>query len=70
MKYRFIEENRSTFRVSKMCQVMGLTASGYYSWKNRGRSKRKQENEKLDFSIMLAYRNALGRYGSPRITRG
>ena len=69
MKYRFIDEHRSAFRVRKMCQVMGLTTSGYYSWKKRGKSKRSEENEKLDIAIRQAYRKSRGNYGSPRITK-
>ncbi len=69
MKYQFIDEHRSAFRVRKMCQVMGLTTSGYYSWKKRGKSKRTEDNEKLDMAIKHAYRKSRGNYGSPRITK-
>jgi putative transposase len=69
MKYCFIHDHRSAFRVKKMCRIFNISRSGYYGWKRRQRSVREKENEKLVYHIREAY--ALGRkaYGSPRITK-
>ncbi|MCK8826569.1 IS3 family transposase [Natroniella acetigena] len=67
MKYGFIREHRNEFPITRMCQVLGVSRSGYYSWLNRKPSKRKQENYKLKLRIAQIYSESRGSYGSPRI---
>jgi len=69
MKYQFMHDYRSAFRVKKMCRVLNISRSSYYGWKRRPMSIRKKRNNELMDHIRKAY--ALGRktYGSPRITR-
>jgi transposase InsO family protein len=50
-----------------MCQVLEVSANGYYNWCKRGKSKRKQEDEELTERIEDAYQHHGGKYGSPRI---
>lgn len=69
MKYIFIEDYRSTFRIEKMCHVLKVSRSGYYKWRNREKSTRELENEKLLEEIRKIYEEHKGRYGSPRITK-
>ena len=47
MKYQYIEETRSEFRVEKMAKILNISKSGYYLRKKRGKGKRQRENEKL-----------------------
>jgi len=68
MKYRFIQSNRSSFPVKKMCQVLQVTKSGYYRWTTRPESRRKQENRKLLKVIRKIFTKSRKTYGSPRIT--
>jgi putative transposase len=50
-----------------MCQVLEVSENGYYNWRKRGKSKRKQEDEELAERIEDAYQHHGGKYGSPRI---
>ena len=68
MKYQFIEKNRSTFAVEKMCRAFQVSKSGYYGQKKCARSKQAADNEKLDKEIRAAHKKSRARYGSPRIT--
>lgn len=68
MKYQFIKRHRLEFPVVKMCRVLGVVASGYYSWLKHPKSKREQENEMLLEKIQEIFNKNKGRYGSPRIT--
>ncbi len=51
-----------------MCQVIGVSRSGYYSWRMNERSKRACENERLTGLIKKKHEGSRGIYGSPRIT--
>jgi putative transposase len=68
MKYLFIQEHRSRFRVEKMCRVLGIARSGYYAWKRREKSIRQKENEQLLDTVKHVYFLNRQVYGSPRIT--
>ncbi len=68
MKYEFIHTNRSAFRIEKMCRVLGLSRSGYYSWIDRPESTRTIENRQLVREIRRSHDQSNEIYGSPRIT--
>jgi len=51
-----------------MCQVLGVSRSGYYLWEKHHKSERQKENERLIVHIQGAYERGRGTYGSPRIT--
>lgn len=55
------------FPIEKMCKVLGVSRSGYYSWKQRKPSKRAIEEEKLMEQIRLIHKKSRFTYGSPRI---
>lgn len=67
MKYQFIEENRSIYPITRMCSILEVSENGYYNWRNRGKSQRKQDDEQLVSRIEDAYNDNRGVYGSPRI---
>ena len=69
MKYGFIREHSKQFPINLLCQVLGVSSSGYYDWLSRAPSKRDQENKLLDDKIRVIYMNNKQRYGSPRIKR-
>ncbi|HEC2247118.1 TPA: IS3 family transposase, partial [Staphylococcus delphini] len=67
--YKFIYEHRYEFRVVKMCQVLGVSRSGYYDWTNRKPSARIVKREGLKKHIYQIYIKSQKRYGSPKITQ-
>ena len=69
MKYQLIKDYRLEFPVLKMCQVLGVSRSGYYNWDKRGLSTRNFRNQILLILIKDIYKFHKGRYGSPRITK-
>jgi len=52
-----------------MAQVLKVSRSGYYAWRKRKPSQRKQENQQLLIAIQDVYDDSRRTYGSPRITR-
>jgi len=69
MKFQFIDHHKQSHQVQTLCQMFGVTVSGYYQWKNRGKSTREKENIFLLEKIKDAYEKNRCVYGSPRITR-
>ncbi len=59
--------HESEFSVQAMCQVLGMSRSGYYAWRNRPASQRAQANERLRVQIREEYQLSRKTYGSPRI---
>ena len=68
MRYRMIEELSPTHAVRDLCQLLGVTRSGYYAWRRGRESRRESENRKLAEEIQAVFEAQQGRYGSPRIT--
>ena len=62
-----IRTEKATFPVSFMCRQLGVSSSGYYAWKRRPVSRRRQEDQVLVDRIRVFHRRSRGTYGSPRI---
>ena len=54
--------------MKKMCRVLDVSRSGYYSWVRHNRGIRQRANERLLVNIREAYARGRGTYGSPRVT--
>lgn len=50
-----------------MCQVLGVSPSGYYAWLRRSPSQRLQRDAELLERIKLIHSRSRGIYGAPRI---
>ena len=50
-----------------MCRVLGVSTSGYYSWRKRPESQRAEENQMLLAEIRRIHEQSYGTYGVPRI---
>ena len=68
MKFKFIENKRSSFPVKKMCHMLNVSQSGYYRWRKAPLSSQKIENKKLRARINELFEEHKGMVGSPMIT--
>ncbi len=50
-----------------MCEVLGVSRSGYYDWSSRPESARSAEDRVVAAEIRTAHEASRGRYGSPRV---
>jgi putative transposase len=55
------------FPVRVMCRVLGVSPSGYYSWRRRPPSRRSQQNQQLLGQIRMVHQQSRQTYGSPKI---
>ena len=67
MKYDFICRNAGKFSVRRMCDVLGVSASGYYDARDRPKSATALRRDALAERIRTIHAAKKGRYGSPRI---
>lgn len=67
MRYKYIREHREEYSVKRMCQILGVTRSGYYAWHPEKAGLRELENQVLVAQIHAEYKMSRKTYGSPRI---
>lgn len=59
--------NQADYPVRALCRQLGVSASGYYAWRRRGRSARARTDATLLEQIRLSHERSDGTYGAPRI---
>jgi putative transposase len=67
MRFKFIADHQDAFPIVRMCNVLSVSRSGYYAWRDRPPSQREMANRALYKQIKAVYDESKGRYGSPRI---
>ena len=55
------------FPIELLCEVLGVSRSGFYAWRTRPESARAREDRRLKIEITSIHVEHRGRYGSPRI---
>jgi len=64
VKYAFVRAHHQEFKVSRMCQVLRISRSGYYDWHSRGESKRSQRDQVLLKEIRKIHQDSKEAYGA------
>jgi len=67
MRYGFIQSNQNAFPVTRMCEVLGVSPSGYYDWRDRPPSVRAKRDAVLTEKIEQIHQISKSTYGTPRI---
>ena len=67
MKYQFMKDHKTEFKIERMSGVFNVSSSGYYKFIIHQPSTREQENNRLFGKITESYQNSRRTYGSPRI---
>jgi putative transposase len=53
--------------VALLCEVLGVSRSGYYRWQSRRPTPRQREDEQLSANILAAHERSRRNYGAPRL---
>ena len=69
MKYAWIRKHRDSFPIAVMCDVLGVSASGYYAWADRAPSPRARRRQRIDAAVRQLHAASRGIYGSGKIAR-
>ena len=67
MKYAWIGEHRDSFPVAVLCEVLEVSASGYYDWLDRPPSPRAERHEQIQTAVRQVHAESHGIYGSLKI---
>jgi putative transposase len=69
MNYQLIEHHKREFPIVLLCNVLGVSESGFYAWRKRPSCQRQREDARQTSEIRPVFAGHQGRYGSPRIHR-
>lgn len=69
MKYAWIREHRDSFPVAILCEVLEVSASGYYAWLDRPPSPRAQRHVQIQQAVQQVHADSYGNYGSYKVAR-
>lgn len=67
MKYAWIANHCDSFPVAVMCDVLGVSTSGYYDSVDRPPSPRAERHERIKEAVAQAHAESHGIYGSHKI---
>ena len=67
MRYEAIEAEKAVYPIAMMCEVLEVSRSGYYAWRDREPSDRDKDNATLVSEITSIFEDSRGTYGSPRV---
>jgi len=67
VRFQFISAQKAHFSVIDLCNVVGVSTSGYYAWCKREPSKRELDDGQLLQIIKDLFKAHRETYGSPRI---
>ena len=65
--FQFIHDHKDTWPVRLMCRVVGVSAGGYYSWRDRRPAPAADRRDALTVEIRAVHAEVKARYGSPRV---
>lgn len=69
MRYAFVRDHHGEFPVEVLCDVLGVSRSGYYAWRDRPPGPAAARRERLGEQVREAYHESRSTYGSPRVHR-
>jgi putative transposase len=69
VKFARINDLRDEFDVHVMCNILGVTAAGFYAWRDRPESARATRARELSTQIRAVHDDTRGVYGSIKITK-
>ncbi len=67
MKYAHIRETQHQYSVSRLCDLLEVSTSGYYDWCDRPISSRAIKNQQLLAKLRCFYQASFRIYGAPRL---
>jgi putative transposase len=67
VRYLFLKAEQAHFSLAALCRAMEVSESGFYAWRKRPDSRRKQQDKALLQQIQEVHQESEQTYGSPRV---
>lgn len=67
MRYAFLRTEQGSHPVGRLCEVLGVSRSGYYAWRTRPESARSQANQRLLAAMRQLHVQTKERYGAVKL---
>jgi putative transposase len=67
VKFIFIAAQKAFYAIAVLCDVLGVSRSGYYAWSRRPEPARARSDAQLKTQIAAAHLKSRSTYGSPRV---
>lgn len=67
MKYAWIAQQRDSYPVDIVCDVLGVSRSGYYAWLDRKPSPRALRRQQIGRAVRRSHQESHGIYGYRRV---
>jgi putative transposase len=68
MSFAFIETEKASFPINRMCRVLDVSQSGFFAWRDRPTCLRQRQDSIFLTHIRTAFALSNSTYGSPRMT--
>ncbi len=67
MKFAWIQTEKATYPLAKLCRWLDVTPSGFYAWRARPESVHTRDDRRLKVLVRASFEESKRRYGSPRV---
>ena len=67
MKCAWIQTEKATYPIAKLCRWLDVTRSGFYAWRARPESTHARDDRRLKVLVRASFEASKHRYGSPRV---
>jgi len=67
MRYQFVGAHQAEHRLTRLCQTLGVSRSGYYAWRRRPACARTRANARLLEQMQQLHRQTKARYGAVKM---
>jgi putative transposase len=67
VKYAWIAQQRDSYPVDVVCDVLGVSRSGYYAWLDRKPSSRAQRRQQIGQAVRQSHQDSHGIYGYRKV---
>ena len=67
MKFAWIQAEKATYPLTKLCRWLDVRRSGFYAWRARPESTHAREDRRLTVLVRASFEVSKQRYGRPRV---
>lgn len=66
-RFRFVDDHAIEYPVKRLCELVEVSRSGFYAWRDRPPSPRQVADAELTVEIRQIHERSRGTYGAPRV---